>query len=214
MSAPGYIPLGSSAWMIPPRPSGLTENFLLPNGGGLVVVVGGTHDERVKAMADFSDLNRMQDAFEPQTAGVQMPGPEILPDGPGEFEILEAELTQTPKQHQTIARIQIKALTGQAAGRIFERATFFNRQESLNYLGGELLALGCDIRRWSDKSKPLDKHIAETLATLKGIRFRGSKTTNTSNGQVYSNLFINSRSSTVPGQATPAPATTSSRDPF
>jgi hypothetical protein len=202
---PSYVSLGKSAWT-PPRPSELTENFLLPGRGGIVTVIGGTHQERVKAMADFSELDKLQAGYEPQKPGNQMPGPEVLPDGPGEFEILGAELTETPKQHQTIARLEIKALSGAAAGRIFERPTFFNRQEAVNYLGGELMSLGVDSTRWQDKSKPLSQHIRESLALLKGIRFKGTKATNSSNGQTYHNLYINGRAASTPGQATPAPS--------
>jgi hypothetical protein len=175
-----------------------------------VTVIGGTHEERIKAMADFNELDRMQDAYEPQTTGAQMPGPEILPDGPGEFEILNAELTVTPKSHEAIARMQIRALTGPANGCVFERVIFFRRQESLNFLGGDMLTLGIDSSQWQDKSKPLRQHIAADLALLKGIRFKGTKTTTANNGQTYQNLYINSRSSSVPGQATPAPTSTDS----
>src|SRR5262249_46358956 len=149
---PSFVPLGQP-W-IPPKPSELTENFLLPDGSGIVTVIGGTHQERVEAMNDFSELDALQTDYEPQSGG-QSPGPEILPDGPGEFEILAAELTETSKQKQTIARIQMRALTGPAAGRVFERVTFFKHQESLNYLGGEMLALGIDSNRWKDKTKQL-----------------------------------------------------------
>src|SRR5262249_51756617 len=124
------------------------------------------------------------------------------PDGAGEFEILAAELTETPRQHQTIARLQIRALTGMAAGKEFERVTFFNRQESVNYLGGEMMALGIDSRCWSDKGRPLSQHIRETFAKLPGMRFKGSKTTTTNNGQTYHNLYINSL---VAGSAPNAP---------
>jgi hypothetical protein len=184
----------------------LSENFLLPDGGGIVTVIGGlTHEERVQAMADFSELDGMQTGYEPQSGGAQMPGPEIIPDGPGEFEILSVELTQTPKQHQTVARLQIRTLTGAATGRVFERVTFFNRQESVNYLGGEMMALGIDSRCWQDKTKPLSQHISETFAILKGMRFKGTKATNLSNGQTYHNLYINGLAGALPGQATQAP---------
>jgi hypothetical protein len=190
----------------------LSDNFLLPNGRGLVTAIGGTHEERLQAMTDFSELDGMQGGYEPQSGSAQMPGPEILPDGPGEFEILAAELTQTPKQRQTVARIQMRVLTGMASSRVFERVTFFNRQDAVNYLGGEMMALGIDSKQWQDTSKTLSQHIAETLATLKGVRLRGSKVTNTNNGQTYHNFYINGLAGALPASATPAP--TSMDSPF
>jgi hypothetical protein len=190
----------------------------LPDGSGIVTVIGLTHAERVEAMSDFSELNAMQPGYQPQTSAGQMPGPECLPDGSWEFEIVHAELTQTPKQHQTIGRMQLRVLSGPAAGTVLERTTFFNRQEAVGYLGGEMMALGADSSRWQDKSKPLCEHIEEAFARIRGTRFKGTKVTNTSNGKTYHNLYINALARTespaAQSSALPSPSPSPSDVPF
>jgi hypothetical protein len=211
-SAPLHIPLGR-AW-VPPRRSERTENFVLPDGSGIVTVIGLTHQERVEAMADFSELDALQAEYEPLKGGAAMPGPEILPDGTWEFEIVNAELTETPKQHQTIGRLQLRVLSGPAAGRMLERATFFNRQEAVNYLGGELMSLGVDSSRWTDKSKHLSEHIQEAFARIRGARFKGTKVTNTSDGKPYHNLYINSLVQAAPADSSASALPSPDDSPF
>jgi hypothetical protein len=198
---------------IPPRRSERIENFLLPDGSGIAIVIGLTHEERLEAMADFSELDALQNEYEPQTGG-QMPGPELVPDGTWEFEIISAELTETPKTNETIGRIQLRVLSGPAAGRVLERATFFRRQEAANYLGGEMMALGVDSARWSDKSKPLSQHIEEAFARIRGVRFKGTKVTNTKDGKPYHNLYINSLVQAAPANSSASALPSPDDSPF
>jgi hypothetical protein len=211
-SAPLHIPLGR-VW-VPPRRGDRTEVFLLPDGSGIVTVIGLTHEERGEAMSDFSDLDALQADYEPLTGGAQNPGPEILPDGSWEFEIVSAELTETPKTNETIGRIQLRVLSGPAAGRLLERATFFRRQEAVNYLGGELMSLGVETSRWADKSKPLSQHIEEAFVSIRGARFKGTKVTNTVNGKPYHNLSINSLVQAAPADSSASALPSPDDSPF
>jgi hypothetical protein len=186
----------------------------LPDGSGIVTVIGLTHEERVEAMSDFNELDALQAKYEPLKGGAQMPGPEILPDGSWEFEIVNAELTETPKTHDTIGRLQLRVLSGPATGRMLERATFFNRQEAVNYLGGELMSLGVDTSRWADKTKPLSKHIEEAFARIRGVRFKGTKVTNTVNGKPYHNLSINSLVQAAPTDSSASALPSPDDSPF
>jgi hypothetical protein len=149
---------------------------------------------------DFADVDRWQDSYSPQQGG-QLPGPEILQPGSYTFEILDAELGKTTKQPESIFRLQLRVIGGPADGATIVRPTFFRRQESLDYLGGELMTLGLPADQWGKRGTSWSQELRDACLSLKGLRFAGNVVKN----KEFTNLYVNSLAGGRPMPGGPAP---------
>lgn len=153
---------------------------------------------------DYSDIDRWQEQFTPQEGF--LPGPESLDEGSYDFLIENAELSKT-KNGGSIFRLTLKVLSGPRAGMRLERPTWFEKQESVDSLGGDMVTLGMGAN-WGRRGKPLSQELRDTVPQLRGVKFAGTR----KNGKVknpgqpgFPNLYINARIADV--GAMPPPAT-------
>ena len=145
----------------------------------------------------FEELNAYGPGYKPVQGGY-LPGPEALPDGTATFEVIDAALMKTPQTGDIVFRMRLKVLNGPQAGIVIERASFLNRSEAVDRLGGDFLTLGVMSAKDWGKSAPLSACIPRDALFLAGRRFSGNKTTTTKEGgfgqppSTYHNLHINS----------------------
>lgn len=140
---------------------------------------------------DFSDLDRWANEYKPEADG-RMPGPELLPDSSYEFEIVAATMRKTQKKQDTIFALHLRVRGGAQDGAELERVTWFNRQEDVNRLGGDMVTLGLvDAKDWGKRNKPWSQELRDACPRLKGLRFRGSKTSSEGDKKTFHNLFVN-----------------------
>jgi hypothetical protein len=159
---------------------------------------------------DFGDVDRMQKEYTPDL-NQRLPGPDLLPDGTYRLAILEAELTKTQKNPETIFRLKVRVLQGPegSAGAVIERATFFRQVDSMNRLGGELVALGLDADKWGKRGPTWSQECLAACPKLKGVQCAAYKTTTKAEAKpgveakTYHNLYINGR---IGGAPVPPPA--------
>lgn len=139
------------------------------------------------------ELSRFNDGFSPNLGF--RPGPEILPDGLVDLQILEAVFDRTFETKELILRLSLRALSGPLAETDFDQTYFMTRSESVARLGGDLKILGFDTDKWKMPQRPFSVEIEKALPKLGGIRFRVKKETNWSetNKKFYHNLRINRR---------------------
>jgi hypothetical protein len=153
--------------------------------------------------SEFEDIDNLAGSYAPKRTF--LPGPEVLPEGLYDFEITSANLTKGGNPPETIFRLGVKVLSGGHRGVELERPTWFRRQESLDYLGGDLCTLGLDADLWGKRGKPWSQELRDACPKLPGIRFSGqirSGGGEDKNGQPYKNLNILARISGTPMPST------------
>ena len=156
---------------------------------------------------EYGDIDRWQESYNPQTGF--LPGPDSLDEGTYDFVILDADLSKMTNGG-SVFRLTLQVLSGPRAGLRIERPTWFERQESIDYLGGEMVTLGMGAD-WGRRGKPLSQEIRETCPLLRGVRFTGLR----KNGKAkrpgeagFPNLYINAR---LAGGEMPPPYTPPAR---
>jgi len=140
---------------------------------------------------DFSDIDRWQKDYRPTPA--QRPGPEALPQGAYDFQIVAAELAKVGNPPETIFRLALCVIGGSHDGLVIDRPTFFRRQESLDYLGGDLMSLGVtEASSWGKGDQPISQLLRDACQRVVGLRCRGvRKDGKPQNGKPgFPNLYI------------------------
>jgi hypothetical protein len=140
--------------------------------------------------------------FVPQAG--RRPGLDALANGDYDMEIVEAELVHTEKSRDWILRTALRVLP---AGGVYEHVYFFRTLDAYNRLGADVVTLGFEA------AQPFSQHIPGIVARLRGVRFRARKAESKGkDGQVYHNLYINSRlaGTPMPTAGAPQPASVSS----
>jgi hypothetical protein len=160
--------------------------------------------------SEFEDIDNLARDYAPKRTF--LPGPEVLPEGLYDFEITSAQLTKSGTPPETIFRLELRVLSGSHRGAALERPTWFRRQESLDYLGGDLCTLGLDADLWGKRGKPWSQELRDACPKLVGVRFAGQRRDSGEdrNGNPYKNLNILARISGAPMPATAQPRTQSS----
>jgi len=134
----------------------------------------------------FDELSRYDEEYRPEQP--VMPGLDKLADGDHDFEILGADLGRTAKSQDVILRLQCRV----DGALVIEHSYFFGSQTQINKLGADLVSLG-----FSEFLKPasFSASLKAVLPKLKGIRFRGHKSSDRSakDNKVYHNLLVISR---------------------
>lgn len=171
-------------------------------------------------MAEYDDLASFDDAFTPQQSSNFRPGLDALAPGSYDFTILSAALDITQKSQDRILRVELRV---EQTAQVIEHCYFFQRQESVDRLGGDLATLGFDVGLWKPPHRPFSKELPRALVQLPGRRFKGTKAVNPAkdnSGKLYHNLWINSRlpDGAVPptssGQSPPATGQSADSIPF
>lgn len=152
---------------------------------------------------NHDDIDRWDREYKPEQ-NTQRAGPELLPDGDYDFQIVSAELTVTPKTEEPIFRLTLRVLTpGMYQGQLLERVNFFRTQANVDRLGGDLITLGFDADQWTVKAgRPFSKELQKAAPLLRGRCFKGRKQANPSDDgkKTYHNLYCNTR---LPDQPVP-----------
>jgi hypothetical protein len=149
---------------------------------------------------NYADLEQFDQSYSPQAG--RRPGLDVLPDGDYDFEILDAKLDTTPKQHVRIVRVGLRVTSaGSSQGQTLEHISFLNNQTAIDILGSTLCTLGFDADQWTVASgRPFSKELPKALPRMRGLRFRGTKKKNQDG---FHNLYYNAR---LAGMPMPAPA--------
>jgi hypothetical protein len=134
----------------------------------------------------MDDIARFDHDFTPQQAGNFRPSLEAIPDGDYDWTILTASFDETPKEKKRILRLEVKC---EQTTKVVEKVYFFESQQNVDVLGGDLSTLGFDVGEWKAPARPFSQEIHKAIAKLPGMRFRGTKKTN----KQYPNLFITAR---------------------
>lgn len=134
------------------------------------------------------------------------PGIDTLANGDYEFEVENAALDQINSMR--VMRLNLKVLP---AARQVEQVYWLNRQEGVNGLLAEMAALGFPAHTWGSGpgKTPLSVAIPDCVGRLRGVRFRGSKTSRPGKqgGQSYHDLHISGRLGGAPmPPVTPTPS--------
>lgn len=141
----------------------------------------------------FDELARFDDGFTPSSLDIA-PGLETLADGEYQFQIAAAEVARTEQTREAIFRMNLLVLAGPSGiGSTVERVNFFAKQQNVNILGGDLVALGFDAELWRPPARPFSIEFAKVLPLLVGVRFQGRKTHKVVGERTYHNLYIRSK---------------------
>lgn len=118
-----------------------------------------------------------------------------ITDGDYDFEINEAAHKIKTEKGMLILEINMEILTpGKHQGAKVQHAMFITDRDSANRVGKDLTTLGFDCEEWTKaNSRPFSQEILKVAKVLKGLRFKGKKATNKSDGKVYHNLYVNKR---------------------
>jgi hypothetical protein len=158
------------------------------------------------ALASISDFDKQFAAREPEFR----PGPELLPDGVHQFEILSVALRKSSKSGTPIFAMVLRVAAGPIAGTLIERASVLTSQQAIDRLGGDLVTLGLDADQWTAANgRPFSGQLVANMGKLPGKRFVAQKKTNpneTDPSKPYHNLYINALAAGAPMPTTPAPA--------
>jgi len=149
-------------------------------------------------MNGYDDLDGFGDQYAPEATGF-LPNLEALADGTYDFTILAADVGWSNRRLNCGDRlIRIEILAEQVGLRV-EHTYWLTRQEGFNQFGFDCAILGLPSATWGKQVK-LSQAIPEACRSIRGRRFKGSKTHNVgtkvgSDGKVktYHNLFVNAR---------------------
>lgn len=151
---------------------------------------------------DWSVFDGYEDNFTPQHQGKFRPNLTALPDGPYDFEVMDA--TPDTIQGDAVCRVGVRV----AGGAVLEHVFWLSRQESVNSFAADLVILGASVDR---QGRKLADVMRDAIAKLPGSRFKGSVRHYKNNkGEDRANLDILCRiaGSTMPPPPsfTPSPA--------
>ncbi len=157
----------------------------------------------------FDDLASFDRDARPETIMTQRL--DTLGDGDYDFEITEAKIDRTGKDHDGDRLCRATLCVN--GGRSVEHTWWLNRQEAMNAFLADLCTLGFDADKWGGSSgRSLAAEIPKAVARLAGIKFRGTKRSSdparSKDGKTtYHNLFINAviQGRPMPGSAPAAP---------
>lgn len=140
----------------------------------------------------WADIDKWTESYTP-TSG-KAPGPEVIPPGDYDLEILSAELVKTPNTGESIFRLGLRVADGEYKGRRFERVSFFRTQKNTDFLGGEMCVLGLDAAFWGKRGKLFSQELIDACPKLLGRKFRAAREdAERADGKGnYPNLFIRS----------------------
>lgn len=139
---------------------------------------------------DAPELEAYDDGFTPQQSSNFRPGLEAVADGSYDFTILTADLGRTAKSNDLILRLELRV---ESTAQVVEHVYFFNRQENVDRLGGDLSVLGFDVGLWRPPARPFSKELPKAVGQIPGRRFKGTKKSSTKDGKTYQNLYLNAR---------------------
>jgi hypothetical protein len=151
-------------------------------------------------VTDLEFLDGFADTYTPQTSS-QLPLLDYIPDGEHECTVLTAAITETKNAGKRIIRMEVRF---DALGKTADKVYFIDNPENVNRFGGDMATLGFAAASWG-KEVPLSKAIPETVAALRGKRFKATKRANKSGDKVYHNLYLNAA---LPDATDLGPATT------
>lgn len=152
-------------------------------------------------MNEYQGIDELQRDYVPRQSS-QLPGLDTLPAGAYTFEIFGAELALTREKREPIFRLSLRVVGGACDGQLVERPTFFRRQESVDFLGGDMLTLGLPADQWGRRGKTLSNELLTACPQLKGLRFVGTVVVSDDG---YHNLRVNAL---VRGGGNSSPAST------
>lgn len=144
-------------------------------------------------MSEYSDLEAFDDDFTPSQSGYR-PGLEAVADGNYDWTILHATLDLTQRTQDRILRLELRC---EQTAQVIEYPYFLRGQPQVDRLGGDLSTLGFDVGTWnSAHGKKFSVELPKAITQLPGIRFNGTKKTNSNKDnpeKPYHNLFLNAR---------------------
>jgi hypothetical protein len=153
----------------------------------------------LKALEQFDQHFKAEGGFRP--------GPECLPDGEYDCEIISAILERTKNSGEPIVRMSIRVVSGPKAGTVFDRGSLLGKQESADRFGAELVTLGIDADKWTEAAgRKFTQELPGALDRLAGRKFSAKKSTSDQtdkNGRPYQNFNI---TSLLSGKAMPSRA--------
>lgn len=158
----------------------------------------------MKMSTEYDDLAWFDEQAKP--AQRFTPGIDTIADGGYDFEIAAAMLDKTKNSQTRVVNADLIA----GGGMRVRYTWFIDSTENMNAFLADLVTLGFPADRWGSGpgKTSLVKALPDAVAKLKGIKFRGQKTTDrptegTYAGRVFHKLHINARLS---GRAMPTPA--------
>jgi hypothetical protein len=135
------------------------------------------------ALADFDS------GFSTETpGGDRRPGVESLADGDYDFEIRSATLELLADK--PVLRLGLQVAEGGGGVRMLDHLFWIDSQVKANIVGAFLVGLGIPADQWRQFSQELPR----VVGTLRGMRFVGTKKTNTSKDGTkdFHNLYVKS----------------------
>jgi hypothetical protein len=161
-------------------------------------------------MSEYAELESFDTDFKASQMAGRSSGIETLPDADYDFVITKAEMRRTPQTNDLILSVYVRVLGGPQDGKEVEKPYFFNRQKSVDILGGDLMTLGFDADKWTlAHGRKFSQELPRVVPKLAGIRFRGTKKASQGDdNKTYHNLYINARlaeAGVTPGAATVPP---------
>lgn len=142
----------------------------------------------------LEEIARWDENFVPEAP--RHPRLEDLPNGFYDLTVLEALPERTRNTREPILRLVYRVNAGPVPpGLVFEQPYFFQRQKSVDRLGGDLQALGFDANLWTGRhGRKFSVELAKALPKLPGVRFGASKSAEAGqDGKTYHNLNIGAR---------------------
>lgn len=120
-------------------------------------------------MSDFADIDSFAREYQPQQAF--KPGPEVLPVGLYDCQIIEARLVKG--ERTSIFRLGLKVLSGPCKDVEIERPTWFKAQRDVDSLGGDMVTLGiAGADQWGRRGKTWSQELIDACSGLIGRRLR------------------------------------------